>query len=241
MRSKLIWLLSLVFGYAANVDAQDHPVTLSQQLIYNIYSKNDTKGILQKLSEISEKDLSGALSTDSLKTVFWINCFNAAVQLNLTDSISRAHKNFFKRDVLVVAGKSLSLGDIEHGMLRKSKTTRGKKKRNKWIVSDFEKKYRVNETDYRVFFGLNTGVSGEPYIYFHSPESIDRELSLKMRQYIAERMDGTNIRIPKRFEPYYLDLVHKKRLPEAFPGIQRFYFEYVNDWVLKPRHFIGNK
>ncbi len=240
--NRVLWyFLIFMVGNTGIARAQDHPVTWSQQLIYQIYTRQETRTLLQKLEEISEQELYQALSTDSLKITFWINCYNACVQLNLTDSASRANKQFFRKDIFKVAGKTLSLNDIEHGMLRKSKTGRGKKVRNKWIVGDFEKKLRVNSPDYRVFFALNTGVSGDPYIYFHSPESIQRELALKMRQYTSERTEMNAIRLPIRFEPYYIQSGKDKLFAESFPGIQKIYFDKENTWVLKPRHFIGNK
>ncbi len=54
----------------------------------------------------------------------WLNIYNAFVQKLLTDNPGKFKKrnSFFSDQQITLAGRQLSLDDIEHGILRRSKT-----------------------------------------------------------------------------------------------------------------------
>ena len=91
-----------------------------------VKSKNDFTEIIKVLSSISKAELTDSLADDNSKKAFWFNIFNAFNIILLEDSgkmleqrISR--KNHFTNKAISIAGEHLSLDDIEHGMIRKSK------------------------------------------------------------------------------------------------------------------------
>lgn len=226
--------------------AQSRPIQISQQLLYAIYTRQNTQSFTEELAAYSINDLSLLLNADSLKKAFWINIYNAAVQLTLKDSADRANeKVFFNRKVLSIAGQSLSLNDIEHGMLRISKSGKGKKKRNKWIVSTFEKQLRLSQPDWRIFFALNTGVESDPYIAFHSDEGIQRELDQKMRQYVPGYLNSDTLQLNCRFSWYLRDAGGEEKLIGYFQNnhwtVHDIMIQCDRSLKFKPRYFIGSK
>ena len=187
--------------------AQNHSLDLSNQLIYSIYQHKNCASLLNELANKSKADLGRDLFNDSMKKSFWINIYNSTVQLSAPDSIERNHnKKYFKAKRVTIANQKLSLNDIEHGMLRHSKRARGKKKnKNKWFVSDFEKQFRVEKPDWRVFFTLNTGVNTDPYIGFFNPLDYNQQLKITSLYYLRSLINDGILVLPYRFTWYYHD------------------------------------
>lgn len=239
--------LVVIFLFISHLGwAQSRPIQISQQLLYAIYTRQNTQPFTEELAAYSSNDLGLLLNADSLKKAFWINIYNAAVQMTLQDSADRANeKVFFNRKALSIAGQSLSLNDIEHGMLRISKSGKGKKKRNKLIVSSFEKQFRLSQPDWRIFFALNTGVESDPYIAFHSDEGIQRELHQKMRQYIPGNINADTLSLNCRFSWYMRDAGGEDKLIGYFHEnqwtIHHIIIQCDRPLKFKPRYFIGSK
>jgi len=178
----------------------------AQTMLLNLMQYKPVDDQLTAIAEISQTQLQTELSTDSLKKTFWIYLYNSAVQLNLTDSASRANeKEFFGKKVIKVAGHHLSLYDIENGMLRKSRRTKFRMYGSKWFVSDFEKKFRVSQRDWRVFFALNTGVVNDPVISFYSSELLDYEIQREVLRYFKKNTLDSVLTISPVFKRYLHD------------------------------------
>lgn len=247
MKKFRFWLLMLLLGANSLVGwAQSRPVQLSQQLLHAIYIRQNTDALTAELNGFTVQFLGDALTSDSLKKAFWINIYNASVQMSLLDSADRANeKVFFNRMVMKVAGQELNLNDIEHGMLRISKSAKGKKKRNKWFVSDFEKQMRLTQKDWRIYFALNTGLASDPYIAFHSEEGIDRELDQKIRQFVPLFSKNDALIMNNRFTWYLSDAGGteevKSYLLQQKLKLQQISVASESFIAFKPRYFIGMK
>ena len=63
----------------------------------------------------------------------------------------------FGKKIIDIAGKRISLDEIEHGLLRHSKVKWGLGYINNIFPSHFEKMNRVSKVDYRIHFALNCG------------------------------------------------------------------------------------
>lgn len=247
MKKFRFWLLMLLLGANSLVGwAQSRPIQLSQQLLHAIYTRQNTDVLTAELNGFTVQSLGDVLTSDSLKKAFWINIYNASLQMSLLDSADRANeKVFFNRMVMKVAGKELSLNDIEHGLLRISKSAKGKKKRNKWFVSDFEKQMRLTQKDWRIYFALNTGLASDPYIAFHSEEGIDRELDQKIRQFVPLFSKNDALIMNNRFTWYLRDAGGteevKSYLLQQKLKLQQISVASESFIAFKPRYFIGMK
>ena len=78
----------------------------------------------------------------------------------------------------------MSLDDIEHGILRRSKIKWSEGYLNKLFPSRFEKQNRLNKLDYRMHFALNCGAKSCPPIAFYKPEQIDKQLDMATKTYL---------------------------------------------------------
>ena len=71
----------------------------------------------QFFSSIEAGSILGLLEEE--KKVFWINIYNALVQIELHEMTSeKVDKSIFSKKVIEIAGESMSLDNIEHGILR---------------------------------------------------------------------------------------------------------------------------
>jgi hypothetical protein len=127
------------------------------------------------------------LPDDAARTAFWVNAYNAMVQDALDDDPGRYgnRRSFFGAELLTVAGRRWSPDDVEHGLLRRSRTAWGLGYLSKpgFLVDSLVKRLRVDEVDPRIHFALNCGAASCPPIAAYTREGIDEELDLATRSY----------------------------------------------------------
>ncbi len=191
-------------------------INVSQQLLYAVRIKDSSDAFIKILAGADKKILQEELSNDTKKKAFWLNIYNAFVQKLLTEN-SEKYKNrnsFFSLKQIVIAGKQLSLDDIEHGILRRSKIKWGLGYLNKFIPPDFEKKFRVAKLDNRIHFALNCGAKSCPPIAYYDPEKIDKQLELATRNYLKSETEydkaSGSIFLPKIMSWFRVDFGGKK-------------------------------
>lgn len=181
----------------ASAPANTDIIALSQQLLLAAKTKEPTDSLVAAVALISQNQLATELRNDDSKKAFWINLYNAFTQVALTKDPNK-YKNrnsFFGEKLVTIAGKKLSLDDIEHGILRRSKIKWSMGYLGKWFPGSFEKKMRVDTLDYRIHFALNCGAKSCPPIAFYSPQQLDKQLDLATKAYLkgdAEYDSTTN-------------------------------------------------
>jgi hypothetical protein len=164
-----------------------HCINLSQQLLYAVKTGSSTEQLLLQVQQLEEATLLQQLNTDDTKKTFWLNIYNAYVQLALQHNpglYSNRH-TFYGKKFIGIACQSINLDMIEHGILRRS--------RHKWSLgyfgkpfpSLFEKKLRVNTIDCRIHFALNCGAKSCPPIAFYDPTRIAQQLNLAAASYLG--------------------------------------------------------
>jgi len=164
---------------------------LSQQLLLAAKMQEPTDNLTHLVAGISNLDLIHQLATDDEKKAFWINIYNAFTQIILSRNPEK-YKNrndFFSTKQVIVAGKKLSMDDIEHGILRRSKTKWSLGFFNKLLISEFEKLNRLERFDYRIHFALNCGAKSCPPISFYKVNQIDHQLELAMKSYLSAEVN----------------------------------------------------
>lgn len=137
-----------------------------------------TDSLRQLLATADRDALRTALSNDGARKTFWINVYNAATQTALKAAPERyqSRSKFFKAKLVTITGKPLSLDEVEHGILRRSKNKLSLGYLNKLAPGRFEKDFRVDTLDYRIHFALNCGARSCPPIAYYSVDKLDEQL-----------------------------------------------------------------
>lgn len=168
--------------------ATNNPLTeLSRQFIYAAKTGSSTDSLIQQISAIPFDSLVKGLGTENEKKAFWINLYNGFTQDRLKKDPDqyRSRAAFFSAKVITVAGKVLSLDDIEHGILRRSSIKWSLGYLKKWFPSKKEKLLRVNAIDYRIHFSLNCGAKSCPPIASYDPLQLDKQLDIATKSYLT--------------------------------------------------------
>lgn len=161
-------------------------VDLSVQLLNAARYDKPHREIGDKLANASLEELEEDLSNDRAKKAFWLNVYNAYVQLILGENpeLFENRSAFFGKDRITVAGEKLSFDEIEHGLIRGSKIKLALGLIKDPFVGKFERKLRVSITDGRIHFALNCGAKSCPYVAVYKASKIDAQLDETARQYL---------------------------------------------------------
>ncbi len=162
-------------------------IRLSQDYMYAAKTGEITGSFEQQLKTITLSDLSKKLSTDDEKKAFWINLYNGYVQATLSKNPDayKSKSAFFKSKQLNIAGLQLSLDDVEHGILRRSKIKWSAGYLNKFFPGKTERQLRVDKLDYRLHFALNCGAKSCPPVAFYNPENLNKQLDIATTAYLT--------------------------------------------------------
>jgi hypothetical protein len=174
------------FGQPAiGVTTTDH-IKLSENFLYAAKTGDTTKNFTDTLKNANEDLLATELSTDHKRLAFWLNIYNGFTQVILRNDPGqyKSRNAFFSSRQIIIAGKRLSLDDIEHGILRHSTIKWSEGYLSDLLPSSFERKFRVAKLDYRIHFALNCGAKSCPPIAFYEPTIIDKQLTLAAKVYL---------------------------------------------------------
>ncbi|GAA4342514.1 DUF547 domain-containing protein [Flaviaesturariibacter amylovorans] len=162
-------------------------VRLSQEFAYAVKTGDPAAPFLDRLRALDLPTLRDSLRTNAEKTAFWINVYNAYTQVLLhgDPSLYQSRGRFFSARRLELGGERLSLDDIEHGLLRRSRIKWSHGYLRNPFPGAFKKALRVDTVDPRVHFALNCGAKSCPPIAFYSDTGLDRQLELAANNYLS--------------------------------------------------------
>lgn len=182
----------IVSTNTGEVQMDDHLVKLSQQFLFAAKTGKDIEIFILQLENLQESSVA-LLRTDNAKKAFWINLYNAFTQtlLKQNPGFYKNRNRFFAAKQINVAKQKLSLDDLEHGFLRRSKYKWGFGYLGKIFPSPLEKAWRVEKLDYRIHFALNCGAKSCPPIAFYSFEELDQQLALATKSFLENEVDVT--------------------------------------------------
>ena len=188
---KIIPLLILFLSLSSSIaQEQIDYIECSQELLSHVKNNEPIETQIDILSASSLEELTSQLTTDAQKKAFWINVYNAYVQKILSEQPELFNPDtrgqFFSEPRIKIAGELLSLDDIEHGILRKSRIKWSLGYLKKWFNPEWERKLRVNKIDWRIHFALNCGAISCPPIAIYSADELDEELDLMATAYLKE-------------------------------------------------------
>lgn len=163
------------------------PIDLSEQLLLNVKMKKKVSEYQLKLKTIHTSKLKSKLSDDNRKKAFWINIYNAYYQILRTNELTKPE--IYKKKLINIARNTISLDDIEHGILRRFRYKYLFGFLPKLFVSKFIRDSAVSELDYRIHFALNCGAKSCPPIAFYNTDSIHQQLDLATQSFLEAESD----------------------------------------------------
>ncbi|MCS6991544.1 MAG: DUF547 domain-containing protein [Chitinophagales bacterium] len=157
-------------------------LALSIALLTGVREGSDVKPIMHQLANYDIHVLAAELRDEVARRAFWLNCYNAFVQILLQQhkpDLTRddIRRTFFQQRVITIAGLHLSLNDIEHGMLRYSKVWWSGGYLTDPFPDRWQRRLRV-PLDYRIHFALNCGAASCPPIRCFSDSTLEQDLQL---------------------------------------------------------------
>lgn len=139
------------------------------------------------------------LNSQQEKLTFWINLYNALtvhgiIELGIEDSV-REKRGFFKQVAYQVGDYTLSLDDIEHGILRQNQKQHFFARRV-FKSGDPRLSLMLESPEPRIHFTLVCGSKSCPPIGTYQLENIEQQLDLAAGSFINS--DNVQIDIPKK-------------------------------------------
>lgn len=176
----------LFFVFAIKAQNNQNYIKTSQDLLTRIVNGESYEKEVAILEKSTLNDLITQLPKDKDKKVFWINIYNAFIQiyLNKNPSLFDNKGKFFKTKRIKIAGELLSFDDVEHGILRKSRCKISLGYLRKPFRSKWERKLRVDNIDWRIHFVLNCGAKSCPPVAIYSLENLNNELNYMATNYL---------------------------------------------------------
>ena len=201
-------------------------IKLSQDFMYAAKTNEEVTPYINQLKDLKYDELLKHLKTDHDKKAFWINLYNAYTNASLhkNPDLYKKRNQFFKAKNIDLAGKTLSLDKIEHGILRRSKIKWTLGYLNKFFPNKTEKELRVNKLDNRIHFALNCGAKSCPPIAFYNAENLNTELDVAATAYLTNEANyntETNILyLPALLSWFRRDFGGKKKIIELLKSKQ---------------------
>lgn len=161
---------------------------LSEQFLENIINNRSTSDIRAQLYTTTLNELEKGLISDDEKLAFWINIYNAYIQVILSENpdLYKDRPSFFKKEQIPIAGRLVSFAKIEHGIIRKSQWELGGGLLRKWFPNTFERKLRVNERNYQIHFALNCGAKDCPPVAVYEADKLEVQLDKVTKSYLTK-------------------------------------------------------
>ena len=224
---------------------------ISEQFLQKIKDGEDTSAIQEKLANISLERLQNELTNDAQKLAFWINIYNAYIQVILAEhpEYYDDRGTFFSKEQINIAGETIAFSKIEHGIIRKSQWELGLGYFRKVFPDKFERKLRVRKRDYRIHFALNCGAKDCPPVAIYSPNRIEEQLKKGTETYLKRTSEydanSKEVAVTSLFSWFRGDFGGKSGIKkiltqhDIIPGTKDVELKYKNyDWTLDLDNFI---
>jgi hypothetical protein len=178
-------MLSVIPAIPSNTSVMhnDDLVDLSIRFISAVKG-GDSKKEQEELRAITAKQLMEGLSNDAAKKVFWMNLYNGWYQLGASQ-FSEEIKNIYTDRFIPFSDFSMSLDDIEHGVLRRYRWKYSLGYLPRFFPSKRIKEMAVHKIDYRIHFALNCGAKSCPPITIYKMESVHGQLDKSTSRFIT--------------------------------------------------------
>ncbi|MCJ7465131.1 MAG: DUF547 domain-containing protein [Maribacter sp.] len=243
----MTFVLSVVsfLGYAQEPASDLNLNSLSEQFLTHIKNNTSTNDIRSQLYGLTMEQLENSLVTDHQKLAFWINIYNAYIQVILTENpdLYKDRGSFFKKDQVPIAGRLVSFDKIEHGIIRRSQVSIGLGLVGKWFPDDFEKRLRVQNRNYHIHFALNCGAKDCPPVAIYKVARLEDQFDKGTEKFLKRTSTYNAVNKTVAVSPLFswfrgdfgsssgiVEILRKYKIIPAAADIDITYTEY--DWTL---------
>ena len=171
-------------------EVPEDPAELSAEFLLAVRRGEPTERFVTALADLDSGALARALGSDGARLAFWLNIYNAVTQRELATNPAQYENRraFFGTPLVTVAGRELSLDDIEHRILRRSYSayTLGYLRRPGFLRDMYFERHAPEKRDPRIHFALNCGAESCPPIAAYTPGDIDDQLDLATQGYLDQ-------------------------------------------------------
>jgi hypothetical protein len=188
---------------AVNPPLEYGPV--AQHLLEHVKYQEPAENELAALRSAEPEMLYRELDKDLKKKAFWLNIYNSLAQIELSQSsqLYADRKAFFSRKIFAIAGRSLSLDDIENQMLRRAEPGFLPRFLRPLFMSRLMRRLSVTQLDPRIHFALNCNARSCPPILSYEADKLDTQLEQATLNYLKTSV-------------YYDPATGRLELPELF-------------------------
>ncbi|TAF63784.1 MAG: DUF547 domain-containing protein [Cytophagales bacterium] len=190
-------------------------IKFSQDFLFVARTNKYTKSFKHHLEHLSIETLRKELTDENKKAVFWLNVYNAFVQVMLKEqpSLYRDVEKFHTQKSIHIAGQILSLRDIELGIIRRSR-----KGASRFMIHKFEKEMRLEKTNPLVHFALNSAALSSPPIVVYKIDELEEQLEQNTALYLKSECvfntEKNTVTVPEILKWYRKDFGYKKGIIE---------------------------
>lgn len=169
----------------------DDPVTLSEEFLLAVRRGQPCEAVIETIAGLDESVLAAALDTDEARLAFWVNLYNAVTQYTLESEPERygSKREFFAAPLVTVAGREVSLDDMEHKLLRRSYSKLALGYLRTPFRDAYFERHELTERDPRIHFALNCGAESCPPIAAYTEAEIHDQLDWATEGYLEQHVE----------------------------------------------------
>lgn len=223
----------------------------SERLLRAVRTGEPTGWLREELATYDRAAIDELTDDPDAATAFWLNVYNAIVQLELGEDPDRLadKRAFFTDDLVEIAGERLSLNAIEHGIIRGEQWPYGLGYVPWLFYSKVVSRWALDDVDYRIQFALNCGAASCPPIAAYTPAELDEQLDMATRSYLDSTVqydaDSNVARLPRLCLWYRGDFGGRsglqsmlERYEQVPPGAQPRLRYLSYDWAVALDRFV---
>jgi hypothetical protein len=246
----LLYNLSAVAQVASPTPTANTYVQFSIQLLQAVKKNQPSDTYFSQLGAFNKDSLAAGLSTDETRKSFWLNIYNAAVQqaLRKDSTLIQEKAAYTEKEMVKVAGRTLSPDFIVHRILRRSKNKYGLGYFNKLFVSDYEKQMRVEYVDFRIHFAVNNGSASCGPVDVYRETTLEDQLNWSTVFFLQQEVRYDSVKrvasLPKMMEWYKADFGGEKGILQLLqkllivPPSEKTGLRFRDyDWTYRPGRY----
>jgi hypothetical protein len=216
----LVGAFALLLPLASNANTY---IDLSKSFVQELREGKQVEEQVQQYAQLDLESLESGLATQAEKLTFWINTYNGFVIYLLRDqpSLFEDRSAFFTKKRLLIGNTDFSFDDIEHGIIRNSRTKLGLGYFRKIFIPKHIRRLQIKKREARIHFALNCGARSCPPVAVYDDAKLEQQLTTGTKRFLEKvtSIEGETVTTTPLFSWFRGDFKGKK-------GIRKMLREY---------------